>query len=214
MGEACVAGLCGPPPPECNAADGGIGSTCGARPNACGSGNVQCGGCAGGSACMNGTCTACTLPSCNGAACGSVSNACGKVNCGSCQSGEDCYDGGCCQPLTCASFPDAGCDPVQVGCGRTKVCYNCPANTDICKANACVACQPKTCADFGNMGCGHSDGCGKSLNCCPLETTCEQGLCCPTGQVNYQGSCCQPQCDPSQPPGPQVSCGQIILCSN
>jgi hypothetical protein len=213
MGQACIAGLCQPPPPECIAGDGG-GSTCGNHPNACGSGNVQCGGCTGaGTTCMNGACVACTLPVCNGATCGSVSNACGRVTCGMCSSGERCYDGGCCQPLTCADFPDAGCDPVNEGCGKQEVCYNCPAS-DFCQANACVLCHPKTCTDFGNMGCGHSDGCGKTLDCCPLETTCQQGLCCPTGQVNYQGSCCQPQCDATQPPGPQLSCGQIILCSN
>jgi hypothetical protein len=80
--------------------------------------------------------------------------------------------------------------------------------------NACVPCQAKTCASYPGGGCGLADGCGHKLDCCPSDTACQGGLCCPTGQVNYQGSCCQPQCDSTQPPGPQESCGQIILCNN
>jgi hypothetical protein len=212
-GQSCFGGFCEAPPPECADADGGIGSTCGAHPNACGSGNVQCGGCAAMATCQNGTCTSCTPPSCNGATCGEVSNACGKVNCGTCATGEDCYNGSCCQPQTCANFPDAGCTPIDLGCGQKKACYTCQTS-DVCQNNACVPCQLKTCADFGNTGCGHADGCGGRVDCCPIETTCQGTICCPIGQVNYQGTCCQPQCDPKGPPGPQVSCGQIILCSD
>jgi hypothetical protein len=80
--------------------------------------------------------------------------------------------------------------------------------------HSCVPCQAKTCANFPGGGCGLSDGCGHKLDCCPSDTACQAGLCCPKGQVNYQGSCCQPQCDSAQPPGPQESCGQIILCNN
>jgi hypothetical protein len=259
-GESCVGGLCEAPPPECADADGGVGSKCGALPNACGSGNVQCGGCTGLATCNKGACTGCTAPSCNGATCGEVSNGCGpKVSCGTCPMGEDCYngscctektcaeildaggapsclpvdvgcgkqrtcapcggtevcesDGGCCQPLTCADVPDAGCDPVDLGCGVKKTCYTCQSS-DFCQSNTCVACQPKTCADFGNAGCNHQDGCGHRLDCCPTETACQGSLCCPIGQVNYQGTCCQPTCDPTKPLGPQMSCGQVILCTD
>ncbi len=212
-GQTCVAGLCQTPPPECSGSDGGVGATCGSLPNACGSGSIQCGGCAGSTSCQNNVCTACAPPSCNGAACGEVSNGCGRVNCGTCSTGEDCYGGSCCKPLACADFPDAGCAPVDLGCGQKTACYSCPAS-DFCTNNACMPCQAKTCSDYGNAGCGHEDGCGHKLDCCPLETTCQGTICCPTGQVNYQGTCCQPQCDSSQPPGPQVSCGQIVLCSN
>jgi hypothetical protein len=37
-------------------------------------------------------------------------------------------------------------------------------------------------------------------------------VCCPLGQVQYNGSCCLPTCDPMLPSGPQVSCGQVIVC--
>jgi hypothetical protein len=141
---------------------------------------------------------------------------CGKQRvCSPCPNGEICEsDGGsCCQPHTCADFPNAGCAPVDLGCGVKKTCYTC-ASSDFCQNGACVPCVPKTCADFGNMGCGHTDGCGHQLDCCPIETTCQGTLCCPIGQVNYQGTCCQPRCDPNQPLGPQLSCGQVILCSD
>jgi hypothetical protein len=143
-----------------------------------------------------------------------VQNGCGPaVSCGTCATGEDCYDGGCCQPKTCADFPDAGCDPIDIGCGVKKTCYACQSS-DFCQNNTCVTCVPKTCADFGNMGCGHADGCGHKVDCCPLETACQGTLCCPIGQVNYQGTCCQPTCDPTGPAGPQMSCGQVILCGD
>jgi hypothetical protein len=257
-GQQCYSGLCMAPPPECAGTDAGAG--CGAVPNACGSGNIQCGPCTGGATCVKNVCTPCAPPSCNGATCGEATNACGqKMSCGSCSMGENCYqgscctpktcaealDGGsttsctpvdigcgkqascapcgtgevcmpngsCCQPKTCADFPDAGCGTVDLGCGQTKACNTCNS-ADECVNSTCVPCQPKTCAAFDG-GCGLPSGCGgPKLDCCQGETACQGGLCCPIGEVNYQGGCCQPQCDSTQPPGPQVSCGQIILCNN
>jgi hypothetical protein len=211
-GQQCYAGLCMAPPPEC--ADTDAGARCGALPNACGSGNVQCGPCAGGTACVKNVCSPCAPPSCNGATCGEATNACGqKIFCGSCTMGETCYQGRCCTPKACASFPDAGCGAVVLGCGLTKSCNACNS-ADECVNNACVPCQPRTCVDFDG-GCGLPSGCGgPKLDCCQGETACQGGLCCPIGQVNFQGTCCQPQCDSTQPAGPQVSCGQIIVCNN
>jgi hypothetical protein len=262
MGQECLGGVCGAPPPECMGADGGAGSKCGNVENACGSGTVPCGSCTGTTTCTGNTCTPCTPPTCGTATCGEVGNGCGpKVSCGMCQSGQECVGGTCCTPQTCAEASDAGlvtgCAPVDLGCGVTQVCMKCPTG-DVCHANACctpltcatadagttgcdpvdlgcgvmkvcngcatgqtckmdkcVQCTPRTCADFGNTGCGHDNGCGGSLDCCGSGgTVCTDGLCCQPGDVDYQGSCCKPQCDPSQPPGTQVSCGQVIYCGS
>jgi hypothetical protein len=78
--------------------------------------------------------------------------------------------------------------------------------------DVCTACVPKTCANFSG-GCGHSDGCGNTLDCCAGGTACQNGICCGANQVNYNGGCCQPACDSTQPPGPQMSCGQVLYCS-
>ncbi len=212
-GQACSGGVCGPTPPECGS-DGGV--SCGTVANACGSGNIACPTkCTGATECVKGVCAACTPPVCNGRTCGSVSNGCGAaVSCGSCGS-ETCYDGGCCTPRTCAEALDAGavtgCAAMDLGCGATQACIKCGAG-EICTNDVCVSCAPKTCADFGNAGCGHADGCGGTVACCAAGTTCTSGLCCAAGEVAYNGSCCEPACDPSQPPGSQVSCGQVIYC--
>ncbi|HEY4012997.1 MAG TPA: hypothetical protein VGM06_06650 [Polyangiaceae bacterium] len=214
-GQTCTGGVCGPIPPECTP-DGGMPS-CGTVANACGSGSIACPAkCSGATQCVKGACTPCTPPSCDGRACGSVSNGCGAaVSCGSCGS-ETCYDGGCCAPRTCAEALDAGtvtgCAPMDLGCGVTTACIQCGAG-EVCSNDTCVSCTPKTCADFGNAGCGHANGCGGTLNCCAAGTACTGGLCCGAGEVAYNGSCCAPECDPSQPPGSQVSCGQVIFCS-
>jgi hypothetical protein len=219
-GQQCYSGLCMTPPPEC--ADTDAGAACGAVPNACGSGNIQCGPCAGGATCVKNVCTSCTPRTCTevldgGAAtsCTPVDLGCGqKKSCLPCGAGDVCIaDGGCCQPKTCGDFPDASCGTVDLGCGITKACNTCNS-ADECVNNSCVPCQARTCANFPGGGCNLSDGCGHKLDCCPSDTACQGGLCCPKGQVNYQGSCCQPQCDNNQPPGPQESCGQIILCNN
>ncbi len=213
-GEQCVAGVCSTPPPECDV-DGA--ARCGTVQNACGSGSVACGSCSGANKCVGGACTPCTPPVCGGATCGSVANGCGPaVPCGTCGSAEVCDDGGCCTPMTCGEALDgglvSGCSPVDLGCGVKKSCQPCGTG-EICVNNACQACVPKTCADFGDAGCGHADGCGKSLNCCAQGTTCQGSLCCLPGEVSYNGSCCLPGCDLDQPPGPQVSCGQVIVCN-
>jgi hypothetical protein len=220
-GQQCYAGLCMAPPPECADNDAGA-ATCGAVPNACGSGNVQCGPCAGAATCLKNVCTPCTPKTCaevldGGAAtsCTAVDLGCGKkASCAPCGTGEVCTtDAGCCQPKACADFPDAGCGSVDLGCGLTKACNTCNS-ADECVNNTCVPCQPKTCAAFDG-GCGLPSGCGgPKLDCCQGETACQGGLCCPIGEVNFQGTCCQPQCDSTQPPGPQESCGQVILCNN
>jgi hypothetical protein len=38
-------------------------------------------------------------------------------------------------------------------------------------------------------------------------------VCCGEGEIGYAGGCCAPGCDSTQPPGPQVSCGQVIYCA-
>jgi hypothetical protein len=217
-GKSCIGGVCGDTPPECTPADAGA-ALCGTTANACGSGNVSCPStCTGTQECVKGVCTACTPPSCGRATCGSMNNGCGPaLSCGTCSTNEVCDDGGCCtQQTSCAELLDAGlvtgCNPVDLGCGVKKACMTCPSG-EICTNDQCVACVSKTCADFGNAGCGHSDGCGHTLNCCAAGLACTGGLCCRAGEVAYNGSCCAPACDPSQPPGSQVSCGQVLFCS-
>ncbi len=238
MGQQCYGGVCGSPPPECDNADGGAGSKCGQVPNACGSGNVNCGGCQGTTTCMGGTCTPCTPPSCGSLTCGEVSNGCGpKVSCGTCGSGEQCYDGGCCTPSSCGDLLDAGmvngCGPVDLGCGVQKVCAPC-ANPEVCWMKSC--CTPLTCAgavDAGLVtGCNAVDlGCGVKQSCqqCQAGEICQGDKCvqctpktcadfgntgCNHDDVVYEGTCCSPQCDPNLPAGPQVSCGVVIYCGN
>lgn len=215
-GQSCQGGVCGNTPPECADTEGG--SFCGSVPNACGSGNVTCATCTGLTECVDRVCTACTPPTCGSAKCGSVNNGCGPtVSCGSCSGSEVCYEGACCTPSTCAEAQDAGlvsgCAQVNLGCNVEKSCAPCEEG-QICTDNQCVACIPKTCADFGDAGCGHSNGCGNTLDCCSGGLSCQGGsLCCPSGQVAYNGSCCQPSCDPTQPAGSQISCGEVIYCS-
>ena len=214
-GQMCSNGVCTVLAPECDL-DGGA-PRCGSVQNACGSGTVACGGCSGANKCASGTCTACTPPACGGAVCGSTNNGCGPaVSCGTCPASEVCEDGGCCTPMTCPAALDAGlvsgCAPVDLGCGIKKSCDPCPT-AEICVNNSCQLCVPKACSDFGNAGCGHSDGCGHTLNCCGAGTACQGTICCAPGEVNYNGSCCLPGCDLDQPSGPQVSCGQVIICT-
>jgi hypothetical protein len=217
-GQDCIGGVCQAVPPECSLGDAG--AKCGAVANACGSGTVACPGtCAGETKCESatGTCESCNPPSCGTATCGSLNNGCGPaVSCGTCSGpGAVCgLDGGCCTPRTCADADDAGavngCGVVDLGCGVKKSCRNC--NTDErCLTNACVPCMTLTCADFDG-GCGHTDTCGDSINCCAAGTFCQGKICCPAGFIQYQGTCCQPACDPDQPAGTQMSCGQAIYC--
>ncbi|HSY23961.1 MAG TPA: hypothetical protein VK841_17655 [Polyangiaceae bacterium] len=215
-GQICSGGTCMDKPPECT---GDAGAFCGSVANACGSGTIACGTCPSGTHCGTGNvCQSCSAPTCGAATCGTVSNACGQIaTCGaSCPNNEICEDGGCCEPSTCAELADAGvalgCEAVALGCGTMKACAPCGSG-QVCSNNTCVTCTPKTCADFGDAGCGHSDGCGKTLDCCTGGATCQSSICCPPGQVDYNGSCCQPACDPSQPSGPQESCGQVIVCA-
>jgi hypothetical protein len=211
-GQHCNAGVCGPPPPEC---DGG---KCGEIKNACGSGDVACGSCMGATQCTGNQCVPCTPPTCGTQMCGEVSNGCGpSVSCGNCMNNQLCENGMCCTPMTCAALLDAGavggCNPIDLGCGVRKACINCQNGYE-CMNNQCTKCTVKTCADYGNMGCGHSDNCGGSLNCCTAGTTCCNGACCTSGEVCYGGGCCQPHgCDPNMPPGPQPDgCGGTIYC--
>jgi hypothetical protein len=211
-GETCSGGVCGALAPECTTADGGV--RCSTAPNSCGSANVTCGSCPGGQ-CVQGMCTTCAPLSCGKMTCGKIQNPCGEsMICGTCDSGS-CYDGLCCTPSTCAEVNDGGppdCAPVNLGCGVSKSCAPCPEG-DVCTNHVCVACMPKSCSDFNNAGCGHSDGCGKTVNCCSKGTTCQGTICCDPGEVAYAGSCCLPSCDPNQPPGAQESCGQVIVCA-
>jgi hypothetical protein len=216
-GQQCIGGECGPPPPECNASDGGM--QCGSVENACGSGTIECGTCTGDTKCVGHTCTACAPPTCGAATCGGASNGCGPtVSCGTCAAkNEVCDDGECCTPETCAELIDAGsvqgCSVVDLNCGVHQSCQPC-AKGDVCDeaTGTCSACVPKTCSDFGDTGCQHSDGCGNLLDCCGAGTTCTAGFCCPPGQISYEGTCCQPTCSPSLPAGAQGSCGVTIYC--
>jgi hypothetical protein len=216
-GQECFGGVCGAPPPECAASEAG--TRCGSIENACGSGNVACGGCTGTTKCESNICTSCTPPTCGTATCGSVNNGCGpSVSCGTCTGkDESCYDGACCTHSTCGDLIDAGtvkgCTTVSLGCGLTESCLPCASGYTCDEGTgSCAACVPKTCANFDSAGCDLSDGCGHTLNCCTTGTTCAQGLCCSPGEVNYDGSCCAPACNPSLPNGPQVSCGVTIYC--
>ena len=213
-GLQCSSGICSKPAPECSSSSA---AKCGTVTNACGSGQVSCAACSGSNKCVNGTCTACSPPACGSAVCGSMSNGCGPaVSCGTCTGSEVCEDGGCCTPKTCAMALEGGlvtgCGMVDLGCGIKKPCQPCGAG-ETCVNSACQVCTPKTCADFGNTGCGHSDGCGKTIDCCGSGLACQGGICCQAGEVNYNGSCCLPGCDQDLPAGPQVSCGQLILCT-
>ena len=211
-GQTCSGGVCGAPAPECSTPDGGV--RCGSVENACGSASVTCAGCPGGQ-CVQGSCESCEPLSCGQATCGRLQNPCGEsLNCGTCDSGT-CYEGQCCNPMTCAELTDGGhgdCAPVSLGCGVTATCAPC-GEGKVCSNHECVACNPKSCSDFGSAGCGHPDGCGKTVNCCAEGTTCQGSICCAPGEVAYSGSCCLPSCDPTQPPGPQMSCGQVIVCA-
>ncbi len=209
MGGACTACT----PPSCGAA------TCGnATANGCGP-TVSCGTCSGTSElCYNDSC--CTPGTCASvpadAGCNPVALGCGvQKSCSPCVSPEVCANNACCTPSTCAAAMDAGlvtgCQPIALGCGIQKSCAPCAGN-EICQGDVCTACVPKTCANFSG-GCGHSDGCGNTLNCCGAGASCQGGLCCGANQVNYNGGCCQPACDPSQPAGPQMSCGQVLYCT-
>ena len=82
-GQQCTGGVCGPPPPECESADGGT-LRCGNVPNACGSGNIRCAACPTGTQCSSaGTCVSCPAPVCGTATCGTAQNGCGtSVSCG------------------------------------------------------------------------------------------------------------------------------------
>jgi hypothetical protein len=207
-GGQCVKGRCtGCAPLVC-----GI-ESCGTLKNACGE-TIQCGACEGGAACVSNTCQTCTPLHCGIESCGTLKNACGaSLDCGGCETGA-CYDGNCCTAKTCAEV-DAGpgdCTPVDLGCGESQSCSPCEKG-EVCTNHKCVTCAPKTCSDFDNAGCGHADGCGKTLDCCPSGTTCQGSVCCGPGEVAYQGSCCLPSCDANLPPGPQNSCGQVIVCA-
>lgn len=170
-GQQCTGGVCGAPPPECET---DAGARCGTVPNACGSGNVQCGGCTGNTQCMAGTCTACAPPSCGSATCGEMNNGCGPgVTCGTCGTGEQCYQGGCCTPSTCQAVIDAGglsgCGMVDLGCGVHKMCSTCDVN-QVCQNGSC--CNVKSCVDLldaGSItGCAPVDlGCGIQRSCAP-----------------------------------------------
>ena len=194
-GQQCIGNVCGTPP-ECDpadgGADGGAGAKCGSVANACGSGNVQCGGCTGNSKCENGTCVGCTAPTCGSVTCGQVSNGCGPAaSCGTCGTNEDCYNGACCTPLTCGEAAEAGivqgCGAVNLGCGQQKSCSTC-ASGETCYNGSC--CQPLDCpsaADAGLVtGCDPvSLGCGEQKSCAP----------CAAGSVCQNDTCvlCQPK---------------------
>jgi hypothetical protein len=220
----CLGGVCTTEPPECTLVDGG--AKCGTVNNACGSGTLSCAGtCTGTTTCgADGTCTACTPPSCGSKTCGSVSNGCGpSVSCGTCaSSSETCYQGSCCTPSTCtqileAGTPDGGalgCESVSLGCGVTQVCSPCPGG-EVCNANAC--CTPKTCAEAMDAGlvtsCTPIDlGCGITQTCapCPGGETCNANACMPCVAktcADFDGGCHSDGCN-----GTLDCCGSGLSC--
>lgn len=219
-GQLCggggVPGICGVAT-ECTP------GTCGSFSNACGSANINCGGCATGMNCTNHMCVAC-MPSnpnpCAGRMCGSASNGCTDVSCGgdTCGDGGVCDNGECCTPTTCEQINDAGCTPIPNGCGGQLVCVQCGAS-DRCVAGTCTVCPacdggtcdqnanccyPQTCSDFPNAGCQpQALGCGKSQVCNP----------CQTNQVCLgDGTCCTPSGCAGRIGVVDNGCGQQIDC--
>ena len=159
MGQQCYGGVCGTLPPECTDADGGAGSKCGQVPNACGSGNVNCGGCEGTTTCTGGTCTTCNPPTCGSTTCGQVSNGCGpKVTCGTCGSSEQVLR----RRLLHAEHlrrcggrgPRDGLRPRRPRVRRAAGVRSCGSG-DVCRTDAC--CTPLTCA--GAVDAGLVTGC-------------------------------------------------------
>jgi len=157
------------------------GKTCGSASDGCK--QVSCGGntCGDGGVCNGGTCCQpITCESVNDAGCTPIPDGCGgHITCVQCGTDDRCVqgtctvcpdcDGGtcdqnatCCFPQTCAAFPNAGCQPQALGCGKSQVCNPCQTN-QVCLSDG-TCCTPSGCA--GRIGIV-DNGCGQTINCPP-----------------------------------------------
>ena len=186
---------------------------CGRHYDNCQYQDVNCGDCAPGQTCANGTCV-CTAESCPngcclGAACrpGNTRDACGAPGgaCQVCASGQPCIAGvcrctsnscpsGCCDVDTCRSGDtDQFCGTRGQGC-RTCGGRDTCGGGGVTGACGCTgktrqeACAGKTCGFV-------SDGCYFTFNCgdCAPGQTCDNGTCtcsgCAPGQTCVNGAC-------------------------
>jgi hypothetical protein len=133
----CEDGGCCTPKSCAALEDAGVVTGCDPVPNGCG-GSVDCAPCGTTDRCVSNVCTPC--PPCDGGVCNDQAQ--------------------CCFPETCASFPDAGCQPQALGCGKAQVCNPCPGG-DVC-LNDGTCCTPIGCEGRSGVV---DDGCGDTINC-------------------------------------------------
>jgi hypothetical protein len=199
-----------PTPPTCNPLLACPPSyTCGPYPNGCGTGNLNCGTCGDGGACVDGQCVSCApLKACPANyTCGEWPDGCGgTLQCGSCEGGDACINGACstgCTPQTCAS-QSIVCGYAGNGCGQVlPLCGSCPAG-DACKNGACVsACTPLTACPAGVCG-TIGNGCGGTVVCAP----CTGSETCGGGGVHFEcGQADANLCVPLTCGDQSISCG-------
>jgi hypothetical protein len=198
----------------------GVGASCNgyctstsSDPNNCGTCGTTC---AGGYACVGGSCTLEKTCAQIGAACGSATNVCGAVlSCGTCPTGSYCSTSGTClststcTPTTCAA-QGATCGTVSNGCGGTLNCGTCSGG-QVCDAVSfvCETCNTTTCGKQGAQ-CGTiSNGCGGTLNCgtCSAGDICHNGAC--TAALNDSNLC---QANNATCGTVGDACGAIVEC--
>lgn len=124
-------------PVDC--ASAGLG--CGVLSDGCG-GQVDCGSCSPGLACIANQCVACSPLDCEalGSQCGVASDGCGgQVQCGTCDVGASCVANQCvtCVAATCEML-GFFCGAAADGCGGQLSCGEC-ASGSTCETNVCRA---------------------------------------------------------------------------
>jgi hypothetical protein len=170
------------------------GAACGVI-DECGS-EVDCGNCAGGSLCLNNTCSCgATSNPCGTRVCGRVADGCGNmVACGASQGG--------CPTGTCDALGSCSCRPKSVACvGQTG-----PYRENGCQYDCTVGqiCTPDNVAACAGAECGSAlNNCGETVNCGLLAGACFPGSTCvgpqfvldnalPQRSATYQGGYCAP----------------------